>query len=158
MLGIVGGMGPLASAEFLKTIYEYNLLGNREQEAPKVILYSDPTFPDRSDVFLKGEYSLLLEHLTNVLYQLCELQVSKIVICCITSHYLLPKLPSQIRERLISLVDEILNEVLERELSHLLLCTNGTRKLNIFQNSSLWKLAKKSIVLLDEKIKILFTP
>lgn len=151
MLGILGGMGPLASAEFLKTIYEYNLLGKREQEAPKVILYSDPTFPDRSEVLLRGEYSLLLEHLTNVLYKLCELQVSKIVICCITLHYLLPQLPHQLRERLISLIDIILNEVLEREKKHLLLCTNGTRKLKIFQNNSLWELAKKRIVLLDEK-------
>ncbi|MBP5974472.1 aspartate/glutamate racemase family protein [Brasilonema sp. CT11] len=151
MLGIVGGMGPLASAEFLKTIYEHNLLGNREQQAPKVILYSDPTFPDRSEVLLRGEYSLLLEHLTHVLYQLCDLQVSKIVICCITSHYLLPQLPRQLRERLISLIDVILNEVLERQENHLLLCTNGTRKLKIFQNNSLWELAKKRIVLLDDK-------
>ncbi|MBW4570977.1 MAG: amino acid racemase [Tolypothrix carrinoi HA7290-LM1] len=150
MLGIVGGMGPLASAEFIKTIYEHNL-GEREQEAPLVILYSDPTFPDRSEVLLKGEYSLLLEHLTNALYQLCELQVSKIVICCITSHYLLPQLPSHLKERLISLIDIILNEVLERKENHLLLCTNGTRKLKIFQNNSLWELAEKRIVLLDEK-------
>lgn len=150
MLGILGGMGPLASAEFIKTIYEYNL-GEREQEAPKVILYSDPSFPDRSEVLLKGNYSLLLEDFTNALYQLYDLQVSDIVICCITSHYLLPQLPSQLKERLISLVDIILNEVLERKEKHLLLCTNGTRKLNIFQNNSLWELASQQIVLLDEK-------
>ena len=47
LLGILGGMGPLASAEFLKTIYEY---GTRdlEQRSPACILYSDPTFPDRT--------------------------------------------------------------------------------------------------------------
>lgn len=150
MLGVIGGMGPLASAEFIKTIYEHNL-GEKEQEAPKVILYSDPSFPDRSEVLLKGNYSLLLEHLTNALYQLHELQVSNIVICCITSHYLLPQLPNQLKERLISLVDIILNEVSERKGKHLLLCTNGTRKLKIFQNNNLWELVEKQIVLLDEK-------
>ena len=41
MLGIVGGMGPLASAEFVKTIYEYNHWTGKEQEAPKILLYSE---------------------------------------------------------------------------------------------------------------------
>ncbi|HLO84296.1 MAG TPA: amino acid racemase [Nostocaceae cyanobacterium] len=150
MLGIVGGMGPLASAEFIKTIYEYNRWTDKEQEAPKILLYSDPTFPDRSEALLRGEYSLLLEQLTNVLSQLCELNVSRIVICCITSHYLLPELPNHLRKPLISLIDIILNEVLERQEKYLLLCTNGTRKLKIFQNNSLWNLAKKNIVFLDD--------
>ena len=54
LLGILGGMGPLASAEFLKTIYEY---GTRdlEQRSPACILYSDPTFPDRTQTIVNGE-------------------------------------------------------------------------------------------------------
>lgn len=151
MLGILGGMGPLASAEFIKTIYEYNLFGEKEQIAPKVLLYSDPSFPDRTEVLLRGEYDWLLNNLTDALYQLCDLQVSRIIICCITSHYLLPQLPIQLRERIISLVDVILNEVIERQENHLLLCTNGTRKLKIFQDNNLWQRAKKYIVLLDDE-------
>ncbi|MEQ9359412.1 aspartate/glutamate racemase family protein [Coleofasciculus chthonoplastes] len=151
MLGILGGMGPLASAEFIKTIYEYNLFGEKEQIAPKVLLYSDPSFPDRTEVLLRGEYGWLLKNLTDALYQLCDLQVSRIIICCITSHYLLPQLPIQLKERIISLVDVILNEVIERQENHLLLCTNGTRKLKIFQDNNLWQRAKKYIVLLDDE-------
>jgi aspartate racemase len=151
MLGILGGMGPLASAEFIKTIYEYNLFGEKEQIAPKVLLYSDPSFPDRTEVLLRGEYGWLLKNLTDALYQLCDLQVSRIIICCITSHYLLPQLPIQLRERIISLVDVILNEVIERKKNYLLLCTNGTRKLKIFQDNNLWQRAKKYIVLLDDE-------
>ena len=55
VLGVVGGAGPLASAEFIKTIYECSL-GEREQEAPVVLLYSDPTFPDRTEALLAGDY------------------------------------------------------------------------------------------------------
>lgn len=47
-LGVLGGMGPLASAEFLKTIYECSVAGG-EQRSPSVIMYSDPTFPDRTE-------------------------------------------------------------------------------------------------------------
>ena len=53
VLGVVGGMGPLASAEFVKTIYEYGL-NRREQESPSVVLVSDPTFPDRTSVSWQG--------------------------------------------------------------------------------------------------------
>lgn len=150
MLGVLGGMGPLASAEFLKTIYEYNLLGNSEQDSPKVIMYSDPTFPDRTEVLLNGNYNSLLDQLIEALYELYTLDVSKIVICCITSHYLLPKLPSELRERIISLVDIILKKTLERQERHLLICSKGTRKLGIFQSHPLWKFAKDYIILPDE--------
>jgi aspartate racemase len=150
MLGVLGGMGPLASAEFLKTIYEYNILGQREQQSPKVIIYSDPTFPDRTEALLRGDDEILLANLTEALSQLCELNVSKIVICCITSHYLLPKLPYELRDRVISLVDIIFKKILERQEKHILICSTGTRKLEIFQNHILWQFAQNYIVLPDE--------
>ena len=53
ILGVVGGMGPLASAEFVKTIYEHSL-GEREQASPTVLMHSDPTFPDRTQLLPCG--------------------------------------------------------------------------------------------------------
>jgi aspartate racemase len=151
MLGVIGGMGPLASAEFLKTIYEYNFAIEHEQKLPRVVLYSDPTFPDRTEVLLKGDYNLLLARLIEALYYLCELDVSRIVICCITSHYLLPKLPEELRKRIISLVDVIFKKTLKRQKKHLLICTRGTRQLEIFQAHSLWQSTKDYIVLPNEQ-------
>ncbi|WP_414565762.1 MULTISPECIES: aspartate/glutamate racemase family protein [unclassified Anabaena] len=147
ILGVLGGMGPLASAEFLRTIYEYNILGQREQQSPKVIVYSDPTFPDRTEALLRGEYEILLTNLIAALYQLCELDVSKIVICCITSHYLFPKLPYELRDKIISLVDIIFKKILERQQKHLLICSTGTQKLGIFQKHILWEFAQDYIIL-----------
>lgn len=150
MLGILGGMGPLASAEFLKTLYEYNLLGKQEQDSPRIIVYSDPSFPDRTEVLIKGDYQDFLRQLTEALSKLCEFNVSKIVICCITSHYLLPKLPQPLKQRIISLVDVILNQLLKTSDKHLLICTKGTQTLKIFQNHPLWNQAKDAIVLLED--------
>ena len=53
VLGVVGGLGPLVSAEFLKAIYEHTSW-TREQDAPRVLLYSDPTFVDRTTALLSG--------------------------------------------------------------------------------------------------------
>lgn len=143
-------MGPLASAEFLKTIYENNILGQREQQSPQVIVYSDPNFPDRTETLLEGDYKILLENLISALYKLCELNVDKIVICCITSHYLLPQLPYELKDKIISLVDIIFKKILERKKKHLLICSTGTHKLKIFQNHTLWQFTQDYIILPDE--------
>jgi aspartate racemase len=136
-LGVLGGMGPLASAEFLKTIYEQGL-GEREQESPPVILYSDPTFPDRTEALLAGECGELLAQLAEALRRLSALGVSKIVICCITIHHLLPLLPAHLRGRVISLLDVIFEEVARSRKRHLLICTTGTRRLGLFQRHERW--------------------
>jgi aspartate racemase len=148
-IGIVGGLGPLASAEFLKTIYECNL-EDCEQFSPKVYMFSDPTFPDRTEAFLAGQTDELLQRLTDALQQLSVLGASKIVICCITIHYLLPRVPEHLRTRIISLLDVIFDRLEKSEKRHLLVCSSGTRKLGLFQNHSRWHDAQRFVVLPNE--------
>lgn len=38
LIGILGGMGPIASAEFIRTIYECCAISLLEQEKPQIIL------------------------------------------------------------------------------------------------------------------------
>jgi len=142
-------MGPLASAEFLKTIYERSL-GGYEQDSPIVIMYSDPTFPDRTEQFLQGSYEVLLERLIEALQFLSQMQVSQIVICCMTIHHLLPRLPPQLRALVISLLDVIFDNVVRTQQRHLLICTKGTRQLEMFQRHEQWELVRDYIVLPDE--------
>jgi aspartate racemase len=149
VLGILGGMGPLASAEFLKTIYDFNI-GAVEQESPVCILYSDPTVPDRTEEILNGTEEVLLARLVKTLDALCRLGANKIVIACVTIHYLLPKVPAFLREKVISLIDLIFDEVLATEERHLMLCTNGTRSTDIFQNHDRWALIKPQVVFPSE--------
>jgi aspartate racemase len=148
-LGVLGGLGPLASAEFLKTIYEQNR-GEYEQSLPRVVLYSDPTFPDRTDALLRGLRTELLERLTAALGVLLAAGASEVAICCITIHHLLPELPRELRERVISLVDVIFAEVARQRRRHLLLCTYGSRKLGIFESHGGWPAAEEFVVLPDE--------
>ncbi len=147
-LGVIGGMGPLASAEFVKTIYQ--LSSDRpEQEAPVVILYSDPTFPDRTEALLTQSYGPLLNKLLEALTALHAQGVRKIVICCFTIHYLLPQLPPQFRERIISLINVVFNALAQHPRRSLLLCTTGTRQLMLFQHDPRWPDIEQQIVLPD---------
>jgi aspartate racemase len=150
ILGIVGGMGPLASAEFVKTIYEHSI-HEREQAAPALLIHSDPTFPDRTQALLAGEHELLLRKLIEILNGLREFGVSRIVICCTTIHHLLPRLPAELRARIISLLDVTLAAVAERQQRHLLISTSGTRKLRVYEQHPQWKALQDRIVLPDEK-------
>ncbi|MBT9312780.1 aspartate/glutamate racemase family protein [Leptothoe kymatousa] len=145
MLGIVGGLGPLASAEFVKTLYEYNL-SMVEQTLPKCFLYSDPSFPDRSEAILNHSTAKLMERLVETIQHLIDLGSQKIILCCTTIHSLLPRLPEELKQYVISLIDLIMNEVIERQEKCLLLCTHGSRQSRVFQNHELWTKASPFIV------------
>lgn len=150
ILGILGGMGPMASAEFLKTIYEFALtLAQLEQELPICILYSDPTIYDRTYVITNNLSRLLVKSLINKFEALEQIGVTKVVIPCITAHHFLPKLPLQMQKKVISLIDIIINEVLNTQKKYLLLCTKGTRYAEIFQNHNDWHLIKNFILFPD---------
>jgi aspartate racemase len=148
--GILGGMGPLASAEFVNTIYQ-ETVGGTEQESPHVILLSDPTIPDRTEYLLKGQGDVLLERLVTGLESLVAMGATRIVICCMTIHPLVPRLDLELRKKIISLVDVTLEAVLQRRSRHLLFCTTGTRKLELFEQHPLWPSARDLTILPDDE-------
>lgn len=131
--GIFGGMGPLASAEFVKTIYETDTAAT-EQGMPVVMLYSDPRLPDRTEAILGDQSALLLERFVAGLEQLARLNVTRVVVCCVTIHNLLDSLPPKWRGIVVSLVDVIYGEIAQSPKRHLLIATDGARKARIFEN------------------------
>ncbi len=138
-LGVLGGLGPLASAEFVKTIYEQSSLSTSvEQLMPRVLLVSDPSFPDRTERLLRGDSAELLARLSTTLQQLATAQDGPMVICCNTIHALLPQLPTALARRVISLFDVVFAELLEAQQPHLALCTIGTRQLGLFERHPAW--------------------
>lgn len=149
-LGIVGGMGVMASAEFTRTIYEYNTC-EVEQEAPGVILLSDPTFPDRTRAFLSGAHAPLAAALERSLWRLSELGADRFLLACVTLHFTVPLLPARLRAGIISLVEVALAEVARTGRRQLLFCSNGARAARVFQNHPLWAEAGRHVVWPDEQ-------
>jgi aspartate racemase len=149
LLGIVGGLGPRASAEFLKTIYEFAPQGS-EQQWPRVLMYSDPSFPDRTETLTAGYDDLLLSPLIDALQRLRDLGAARIVICCVTLHHLLPLLPVSLRVFIWSLLDVAFAQLLLSRKPHLLLCSSGTRQLKIFERHPQWPAAHDYLILPDD--------
>ena len=150
ILGILGGMGVRASAEFTRTLYQHNVEGV-EQDSPSLILFSDPTFPDRTESFLRGSYGPLVSLLEERLNLLYGLNVSKVVLGCVTLHYAVPMLAENLQGRILSLVDVALKAVAKSDRRHLLFCSTGSRASQVFENHERWAEAKSHIVWPDEK-------
>ena len=151
VLGVLGGMGGLASAEFVKTIYELSgEVCEREQSAPVVVMYSDPAFPDRTEAFLRGETQPILTKLIDSLQLLDRMGASQFVICCMTIHYLLPQVPGALRERIISLTDVLFSSVESLKKKHLVISSTGTIKLELLQRHPRWEQAQNYFVFPSE--------
>ncbi len=144
-VGVFGGMGPLASVEFVRTIYRLHH-GEEEQKSPIVFLYSNPHIPDRTTCFLKGDDSQLVAQLTNGLQLLAQRGVPVIVICCFTIHHLLPRIPLNLRRRVLSLIDVLAEEILESRGTYLMACSTGTRRLRLLERHVRWPQVRERIV------------
>lgn len=145
-LGVLGGMGALASAEFVKSIYESSR-SSSEQDSPIVLLYSDPTFPDRTQSLLRGDDRELLDRLVDALTRLRDMGASRTVICCVTIHSLLPRLPPEVGSLVISLLDVIVDRLEQVSEEHLLICSSGARELGLFQSHPRWDRVVDRVIL-----------
>ena len=85
MLGVLGGMGPLATVDFLQKLIE-ETPAKRDQEHIPVITYSVPQIPDRpSAIAGKGESPL--PHMLAGIHTLKHAGAQVIAIACNTAHY-----------------------------------------------------------------------
>jgi aspartate racemase len=132
------GMGPLASAEFLRTLYDLNIT-HPDQNSPTCLLLSDPTLRDRTEAILAGSTDEILARLCRSLETLSSMGAERIVIACVTIHHVLPQVPEPLRRKVISLIDLVIDEVLAVPRRYLLLTTTGTRKARIFEQHERWQ-------------------
>ncbi|QWR77840.1 aspartate/glutamate racemase family protein [Candidatus Magnetomonas plexicatena] len=149
-LGILGGMGPLSSAEFLLSIYEGNRTVSVEQENPDVILFSLASTADRTTALLGNNDDNLFATLKDNLMGLQAQGAHKIIICCFTSHHFLPRLPSELTQSIISIVDVTLKEIRKRKRPALLLASRGCYEKQVFQASKLFSDVSEYIIIPDE--------
>ncbi len=151
IIGVVGGMGPLASAEFVRRVYHNYSFGLSEQSAPFIIQYSDPSVPDRTTSFLKKDFEPVYKRLVEILNDLDQVGANVFIICCFTIHYIVPRLPKYFNDRIISLVEVALNEVaLTSDEKFLFLSTIGTRKMKILERHPQWHQVTDQIYFLSD--------
>ncbi|MHC5723967.1 aspartate racemase [Nostoc sp. 'Peltigera membranacea cyanobiont' 213] len=132
ILGVLGGMGPVVTAEFLKSIYEYNQFIHKEQETPNVIVFSLPSIPDRNNSINTGNEREFIDFIQLHLENLNQL-VDHIVIGCCLAHYALPQIPEHLTRKVISLIKIADQQLQVHDEPALLLASTGTYTKQLFQ-------------------------
>lgn len=131
-LGVLGGMGPAASADFMR-IMAVKAPASIDQEHPRIILLSAPGTPDRTAYILgKGENPE--PYLLANLQTLSDWGADILAVTCNTAHYYIDRFRSKLDKPVIHIVDETIRACRERSPEGAwLTATLGTMRTGIFQ-------------------------
>ncbi len=100
ILGVIGGLGPLATAHFLEQVAAMTL-AETEQDHVDMIVYNFPSIPDRTGYILGSNLKSPLPGLLWAGRALAREQVEAIAIPCITAHFFYEELAGQLRRPVI---------------------------------------------------------
>lgn len=127
-LGIVGGMGPMATSMFFERILE-RTEANSDQEHIDIVILNHASMPDRTKAILSGDYDDFLSNMRVDLELMEHIGVSNIAIPCNTSHFFMNQMVEMTTVPIIDMVNETAGEVLNRYGKGTqvgILATNGT--------------------------------
>ena len=132
ILGVLGGMGPAAAAEFLR-ILARDCPAENDSMHPKIIMLSDPDIPDRSDG-LMGIGKDPSEKLEADLKQLIKYGADLLAVPCNTAHYFIDRFRNNLKVPLIHIVEATVEAAKELSAGNCswLLATDGTQKSLIY--------------------------
>lgn len=136
-LGILGGMGPMATAHFYETLIA-RTPGERDQDHLPVVLWADPSVADRTEALLGRGPSPVPAMVRGVRW----LQTSgadPIAVPCNTAHAFFDQVVAQTDARLIDMVHESVRAaVLEHPSADRIgvLCTEGTRAAHLYERAA----------------------
>jgi aspartate racemase len=134
LVGILGGMGPLATADLYEKIIA-NTPAKMDQEHLRVVIWADPTTPDRTTALLDHGPSPVPK-LQEGVDELERAGASFIVVACNTAHAFFPELHTHVP--LVSIMDETARAVRAEhpEVKRVgLLATRGTVKAATYQKA-----------------------
>ena len=105
IIGVIGGLGPLATAHFMELVIEMTE-AKRDQENVDMIVYNFPSIPDRTGYILGSNLKSPLPGLLSVGRALARQKVSCIAIPCVTAHYFHKELQSAVQMPILNGVAE----------------------------------------------------
>ncbi|ADT83305.1 cysteate racemase [Thermococcus barophilus] len=140
IIGILGGMGPMATVELFKRIV-LKTPAKRDQDHPRIIIYNNPKIPDRTAYILgKGENPL--PELIDSAKKLESWGADFIIMPCNTAHFFADEIQRAINIPLINMIEETAEYVKQLGIKRVgLLATTGTVVSGIYQRA----LEKKGI-------------
>lgn len=134
-LGIIGGLGPMATAYFLQLLIQMSDAGT-DQEHMDTLIYSMPSIPDRTRYIIGESEENPVPRMVYCGKKLKEIGAGILAIPCITAHYFHEELEEKIGLPIINAIDETALCLEEEKISRVgIMATDGTIKSGLFQKT-----------------------
>lgn len=104
-LGVIGGMGPLATSVFFERVIE-NTVANADQDHINMVILNHATLPDRTRVIMSKKEETFLNAVEKDIRLLEFAGVSNIAIPCNTSHFFYDQMQAMTDINIINMIDE----------------------------------------------------
>ncbi len=135
-IGVLGGMGPEASADFYRRITAHTVAA-KDQEHLHVIVDSDPSVPDRT-AFLKGRGPDPTPVLISMARRLAAAGAELLVMACNTAHAFYAEVAASVEVPLVDWVAEAAQSVAAGRAPGIgvgVLATTGTIEAGLYQRA-----------------------
>ncbi|HHX67089.1 MAG TPA: aspartate/glutamate racemase family protein [Gallicola sp.] len=155
-LGIIGGMGPLATSLFMKRIVE-RTQAYKDQDHINTIVSNHATLPDRTEVIRKNKPEEFLSKIDEDIKLMEFAKVDNIAIPCNTSHFYFDEIQKMTNINLINMVDETIKYIKNNTNFNkvAVLGTYGTMGCKVYDKYALLNgLEVYSLTDLEEKISV----
>ncbi len=134
VLGVLGGMGPAASARFLALITEFTA-AERDCEHIEILFHSLPSIPDRTDFILGKSKHSPLPKMKSAIRALFEAGAEIIAVPCNTAEYFHSELQASCPVPILRIAYESAEFAASRGIKKLgIIATEGTVYAGIYQN------------------------
>ena len=131
-IGIMGGMGPMATVDLMKKII-LATPASKDQEHIPMLVDNNSQIPDRTKAIM-GQGASPAPEMVKTAKRLMMAGADFIIIACNTAHYFLPEILPQISIPVLSIIDVTTNSALEKGFKSVgLLATTGTVSTGLYQ-------------------------
>ena len=132
ILGVIGGLGPIATAHFMELVINMTDANTDQQHLP-MIVYNMPFIPDRTAYILDNTQENPLPKMLEIGKTLQTQCVDCIAVPCVTAHYFMDALEAEINVPLINGVRETVAHLKENGITKVgIMATDGTIRSGIF--------------------------
>ena len=112
-LGVIGGMGPLATVKFYNKVV-LNTEAHNDNEHIDLIVLNHSTMPDRTRCIIENKDTEFLNEIKKDLEILDKIGVDVVAIPCNTSHYFYDEFKNFANLRIINMIEETILEIKRR--------------------------------------------
>lgn len=134
-LGVLGGLGPMATAYFLQLVIQMNE-AETDQEHIEVILHSKPQIPDRTGYILGRSKDNPMPQMAEVGKKLAAQGAQVIAIPCITAHYFQKQLEEEVGIPILNAIEETALYLEKAGVTKAgIMATDGTVESKLFQKT-----------------------